>query len=292
MSWYNPYPWLEGQRISEVGGRIVVKCPAENGHGFVAKKVSGSSSHMVSEAHMLKYATEVAGVKAPKLHHVYKQENGRVMVTDYDSGVRLDTVWQTLNAANKFSIKKDLQQQIRRMRACTKSSIGRVNENGELDAKATFSDPYHPELATSCTAFATEEEFDAHKVSELRKRNPAAAIDLQNRIQKLSKGYTQKFVLTHGDLNPRNIHVKQVVEASSGRSVWRISAILDWEDSGFFPEYMEYAIARIGMSHDSKWRKFLVGLLEEMQITCSEERVKVENMATENIMGSLNFCAI
>jgi Phosphotransferase enzyme family len=284
MSRFDPYPWLEGQRISEFGGRVIVKCPAEDGHGFVAKKVGGVSSHMASQAHMLKYVTEVAGVKAPKLHHVYNRENARVMVTDFDSGVRLDTVWQTLDEANKISIKKDLQQQLCQMRGCTKSSIGRVNENGELDAKATFGDPYHPCLATSCTAFATEEEFDAHKVSELRKRNPTAAIDLQNKIQRLSKGYTQKFVLTHGDLNPRNIHVKRVVEVSSGKSIWQISAILDWEDSGFFPEYMEYALARISISHDSKWRKFLVGLLEEMQISCSEERVKVENMATERIL--------
>jgi Phosphotransferase enzyme family len=286
MNRYDPYPWLEGERISQVVGRVTVKCPAENGHGFVAKKVGGASSHMYGQAYMLKYATEVAGVQAPKLHQVYKQENAMVMVTDFDSGVGLDTVWKNLDNPNKISIKKDLQEQIRRMRVYTKSSIGRVNSTGQLDPRATFRDPYQPETATSCTAFATEEEFDHYKVTELRSRHPVSADRLRNKIQKLSGNYSQKFVLTHGDLNARNIQVKRATEA--GRPVWRISAILDWEHSGFFPEYMEYAQARISMSHNSPrgWRDFLVGLLEEMHVSCSEERVEAEDMAMERIMNS------
>lgn len=80
--------------------------------------------------------------------------------------------------------------------------------------------------------------------------------------------------------------MKRATEA--GRPVWRISAILDWEHSGFFPEYMEYAQARISMSHNSPsgWRGFLVGLLEEMHVSCSEERVEAEDMAMERIMSS------
>lgn len=279
MDPFDPYPWLQGERISELVGRVVVKCRA--GDGFVAKKVSHVSDHLDSQAYMLKYATEVAGVKAPKFHRLYVQENARLMVTDYDSGVRLDTVWQTLDHANKTSIRKDLQEQIRQMRKYSKSSIGRVNENGKLDPKVAFPDPCHPSLDTSCTAFSTEADFDAHKVAEVRKKNPAAAVDLQNRIQKLSQSYAQKFVLTHGDLNPRNIHVKRIADASSGRSVWQISGILDWERSGFFPEYMEYALAKISISHNRDWRKFLVGLLEDMEVSCSKERVKVEYIATD-----------
>jgi aminoglycoside phosphotransferase (APT) family kinase protein len=281
MDRFDPYPWLEGERISAFAGRVVVKCSGKNGQGFVAKKVRHRSDHLESEAHMLKYATEVAHVKAPKLHYVYAQENARLMVTDFVSGVPLDTVWQSLDDANRASIRKDLQEQIRRMRTCTKSSIGRVNIDGGLDAKAAFPDPCHPSIDTSCMAFANEHDFDDHKIDEVRKRSVAAAADMQKRIQQLSKTYTQKFVLTHGDLNSRNIHVKSVVDTSTQRMVWQISGILDWERSAIFPEYMEYALARISISHDVEWRKFLVGLLEDMQVCCSEERVAVEYIATD-----------
>lgn len=46
---------------------------------------------------------------------------------------------------------------------------------------------------------------------------------------------SKQFVLTHGDLAARNI----MVDNESGR----ITEIVDWEYSGFFPEYMEYALA-------------------------------------------------
>lgn len=290
MDGWDPHPWLEGERISQVGLRIVVKCPAADGHGFVAKKVGGVRSHMYGQAYMLKYATEIAGVQAPKLHHVYRDENAVLMVTDFDSGTGLDVIWKNLDNADKISIKKELQEQIRRMRACTQSSICRVNNTGQSDPRLTFRNPYQPGIASSCTAFTTEEEFDSYKINELYKRHPPSADRLRNKIKKLSEDYSQKFVLTHGDLNARNILVKCVMEA--GRPVWRISAILDWETSGFFPEYMEYAQARISISHNSPrgWRDFLVDLLEEIDADCSEERIKAEDLATERILDFRSGC--
>jgi hypothetical protein len=245
MSSFDFYPWLEGERISEFIGRVVVRCRIDDGSGFVAKKVSHvNDRRLVSQAYMLKYAGEVAGVKRPRFHYLYVQENARLMVTDYDSGVRLDTVWNTLDQANKTSIKKDLQEQIRRMRACVKSSTGIVNENGELDPRATFPDPCHPSLNKFCTACATEADFDAHKISELCKEDPTAAADLQNRMKMLADSYTEKFVLTHGDLNPRNIHVKRVAKAPSGRLSGRYRAF--WTGRGVlsFPSIWSMLLQR------------------------------------------------
>jgi len=48
-----------------------------------------------------------------------------------------------------------------------------------------------------------------------------------------------KIVYTHADLNPRNILVEQVVR-EDGTEGWRVSGIVDWENSGFYPEYWEY----------------------------------------------------
>ena len=46
-------------------------------------------------------------------------------------------------------------------------------------------------------------------------------------------------VFTHADLNMRNILVDQVI-LPDGRKTWKVMGIVDWENSGFYPEYWDY----------------------------------------------------
>lgn len=41
-------------------------------------------------------------------------------------------------------------------------------------------------------------------------------------------------VFTHGDIRPANIMVDR-----NDQGVWKITAIIDWEATGFYPEYWE-----------------------------------------------------
>lgn len=54
-----------------------------------------------------------------------------------------------------------------------------------------------------------------------------------------------KIVMTHGDLSPRNI----LVQGS------KVVAILDWEMSGYYPEYWEYVKALYRPAWKSSWIK-------------------------------------
>jgi predicted SnoaL-like aldol condensation-catalyzing enzyme len=47
-----------------------------------------------------------------------------------------------------------------------------------------------------------------------------------------------KIVFTHADLNLRNILVDRVVR-SNGNKGWTITGIVEWENSGYFPEYWD-----------------------------------------------------
>ena len=284
MKAWDPYPWLEGERIHQLGARVVVKCPVKNGGSFVAKKVDGMGGHIEGQANMMRYAIQVAGVKVPRPHRVERHgERIRVLVMNFDDGLPLDRVWPELGPTDKDLLAKELEAQIRRMRCHKMPLIGRVDENGKAESKVTFLDPYRPQIATSCTAFASESEFDAHKVDQLRDRDPDAALKLQQQIKTLRPSYTNKFVLTHGDLSPRNIHVKRSPKNERGAS-WHISAIFDWERSGFFPEYMEYVQARHNTAHNTEWHDFFVGLLERMNLGCSETRIEVEDLATFHVL--------
>lgn len=53
-------------------------------------------------------------------------------------------------------------------------------------------------------------------------------------------------VLTHGDLHQSNIIV-------SSSSPTRVLAIIDWEQSGWYPDYWEYCKANYTVHEDDEW---------------------------------------
>jgi thiamine kinase-like enzyme len=64
-------------------------------------------------------------------------------------------------------------------------------------------------------------------------------------------------VFTHADLNLRNILVDQVVK-SDGTRGWGIPGIVDWENSGYYPEYWDYTKALFeGFRYNERWNEFM-----------------------------------
>lgn len=130
------------------------------------------------------------------------------------------------------------------------------------------------------TFFDSEFAFDNHKVEQVRARlGNAAANSLEKKIGNLQKQYTEKFVMTHADLHPENIHVCRVTDQSQKGINWQLSGILDWGRSGFYPEYMEYATAMKIGPFPPYWQKVIKTVLKGMER--SKKRVKVEEITTD-----------
>ena len=74
-----------------------------------------------------------------------------------------------------------------------------------------------------------------------------------------------RLVMTHGDLHPRNIMVKWETEGKDGKadeteSMIRITALLYWELSGWYPEHWEFVRALSTISargNLSDWLEYL-----------------------------------
>lgn len=67
-----------------------------------------------------------------------------------------------------------------------------------------------------------------------------------------------QIVFTHADLNLRNILVDKVTRLDGTRG-WAISGIVDWENSGFYPEYWDCTKAQFeGFRWDERWTRALV----------------------------------
>ncbi len=71
----------------------------------------------------------------------------------------------------------------------------------------------------------------------------------------LVHGGGHEIVFTHGDLNMRNILVKD----------GRISGIVDWENAGWYPEYWEYIKCRWGVRRNQRWLGIVSKVFESFE---------------------------
>jgi aminoglycoside phosphotransferase (APT) family kinase protein len=63
---------------------------------------------------------------------------------------------------------------------------------------------------------------------------------------------SHEIVFTHGDLRPQNIMIKN----------GNVVAIIDWELSGWYPEYWEFAKAFLVWGWQNDWTDYLIKILQ------------------------------
>lgn len=175
-------------------------------------------------------------------------------MTELIPGQSLDKVWHALDKGQRESVKSQLREQLRLFRTCTQPYIGRINRQETFN----FYDRLHFNFMGP---FESEEEFDSWCLQ--RVKSSMGKSPWKRLLPKMRDGTSSggKFVLTHGDLAARNIMVHE----------GKVTGMVDWEYSGFFPEYMEYVLAtEIHDCHEEWWLPVLKEVLE----TCGFQRAK------------------
>lgn len=72
-------------------------------------------------------------------------------------------------------------------------------------------------------------------------------------------------VFTHADLHPSNIMVTEQ------GSPCRIVALIDWQQSGWYPDYWEFCKAEFTVDPKSEWcAEYIPSFLEQPSDTCLE----------------------
>ncbi|PYH37983.1 aminoglycoside phosphotransferase family protein [Aspergillus neoniger CBS 115656] len=215
---------IQGTDLYEYMGNRVVESRTTSGN-LVAVKVNRKEDYRQSEAEMMQYAHE-KGILTPRVRGCYYVKRGVIAtVTDRVPGDSLDKFWHTLTKSQKKNIELPLKQQVQEMRKHTQLYIGRI---GNVTTYNFFDRLHNNDMGP----FASEEEFDEWCFA---RKSPS------------------KFVLTHGDLSARNIMVQD----------GQLTGIVDWGYSGFFPEYLEYALATvIHESIEDWWLPVLKRVLE------------------------------
>ncbi|KAL1858881.1 hypothetical protein VTK73DRAFT_7739 [Phialemonium thermophilum] len=223
----NPRTPSGAEILLESFGRARVKLYPD---GSVVK-VGGSEDEFRAEAAALRLATEM-GLRAPALrgHEISEADvqsglGGR-LVMDYVPGETLDKAWPRLSEDDRRNIALDLRNLLDKMRSQTGPRASPYQISSCSGGPIRIARPI---AVLKGGPFPDEHAFNRWVVDVLRRSHtpPPLLEALSSRFQS-----HHRVVLTHGDLAPRNIVVRE----------GRLAGLVDWGFAGWLPEYMEYAV--------------------------------------------------
>jgi len=156
------------------------------------------------------------------------------MLTSTLPGYPLGWCIDTLSDLDITMLAHDLQEFIANMRTTTRdaaleNTISNSMGNACYDHRINAALPYDEVRGDFVGPFADETEFN----------NILRCVPLPDILHRAE----HRIVFSHGDLNMRNVIMK-------GR---KLSGIIDWENSGWYPEYWDYTKAHYITKHKRRW---------------------------------------
>jgi aminoglycoside phosphotransferase (APT) family kinase protein len=179
-------------------------------------------------------------IPVPKIREVsWEDPIRRYFEMDHMPGKQLSKAWKGLNVEQKRSIAAQLRGYVDQLRNLKGDYIGAVDRGKAVIGQRR---------TLECGPFDTEKEFNSFLFD-----------DLVHTVPRLTKHYARhalfdnhEIVFTHGDLVPRNILVDENA---------KVTAILDWEEAGWYPEYWEYKKAFHYLYPMADWPDYLSRIL-------------------------------
>ena len=191
----------------------------------------------MAEAETMKFVRANTLIPVPEIYNAYQDESTGyvVILMEFVEGESLDTAWEKYTSAEKDSVVLELRGYMDQLRQFKGSFIGSID--GTL-----CNDQYFCDNLSKSGPFQSEDEFNQAIIMALKKDRPYTFVDwICDVWLDIMKGH--EIVLTHNDFDPRNILVQGA----------KVVAILDWELSGFYPEYWEYCKALRRPEWEGSW---------------------------------------
>ncbi|KAF4615822.1 hypothetical protein D9613_012437 [Agrocybe pediades] len=181
----------------------------------------------LQEARTIDFIAKNTTIPVPRVHAVYEYRGNIHIVQDRVPGNVLQDVWSTLSAEDRQSLMEQLRGYVRQLRSLEPPHPGKVEavDGSTIIDDRLFLHEHGP--------FNSPEEFNTYIYHDYVRDHPESYPDLVEPLKKIA-GRSWKTKFSHGDLGMHNIMWKD----------GRITAIIDWENSGWFPEYWEYTRVR------------------------------------------------
>ncbi|KAI5455763.1 kinase-like domain-containing protein [Mariannaea sp. PMI_226] len=216
----------------------------------------------LTEAATLKFIAERTSVPVPKVYCAFVRKNTAYIVMERIGGQEISMALPVLSLESREKLFADLRQIFQEIRALPPPPGTGVEScvNGSLrDARNPRSWPRFGPFKTIQEFHQwLRHEFDPSDYPD--KEGTEGWGDIKDMIAR-QDGPWPLPVFTHGDLNPSNILVRGE----------RVVGIIDWESSGWYPNYWEYTSAWCGSVLRTDWRGELQRFLDPMPPELSME---------------------
>lgn len=207
------------------------------GHSLAVKITTDPD---LDEAHNLRCInSHASSVPAPTILGCISCRGWVYLFMSLVDGVPLDSIWGTLSAAHKRSVRNQLNAILRDLRSETlDKGSGHVSIGGFVSGVCRDmrrSERVAPGRITS------EGELN-HFLCFSSGRTQTPWITMVRSYMKQN----HRLVRTHGDLHPRNIMVRwdpEMGHVPQEERCLRVVSLIDWERSGWYPEYWEFVKA-------------------------------------------------
>ncbi|KAG6037169.1 hypothetical protein E4U41_005303 [Claviceps citrina] len=192
---------------------------------------------LANEYATLQLVRRHTGITVPRPVDLVSDSTGSYLVTTRVKGILLGQCIDTLSVDEETTLICDLHKSLAELRAIPKvvapehaitSALGRACYDHRINAASNV----HSDNGYK-GPFRDEDEFN----DNLR----------NSHLPHISHGSGHQIVFTHGDLNMRNILMHN----------GRLSGIIDWEHSGWYPEYWDYTKACYVTKLNLRWLKMI-----------------------------------
>lgn len=203
------------------------------------------------EADTMRYVSANSDTPVPKLFGTITDPNEpeiNYIVMEFIEGKCLDAIWPDLSTSEKEDVKMQLKAALNSLRKMPDQGyIGSVGRQKCIDGVFYTGETYVLDVNGP---FETEIEMNEGVLRRVAETRPASAIRLFRTI--FSNMPTHRIVFTHADLQARNIIVKRTTSEHGGPNTMDLT-IIDWEMSGWYPEYWEFCNSIIFNTFHAEW---------------------------------------
>ncbi|OJD19625.1 hypothetical protein AJ78_00482 [Emergomyces pasteurianus Ep9510] len=233
---------------------VVVKCNKE----VIVKVITGDNNDTTEYTTMPYLAEHAPEIPAPKPHGLIRFGPFHAIFMSYIPDMTLAQAWPSLSLIDKVSIQQQLDDIFRRLRTLRQEN---GNELGGISGEGVKE--YRVNECARWKDITTAREFSDLQFSA-RHHGSKTYIKFLHSFLEDKNATMHGSVFTHGDVRRENIMMKQ---DPSKNNAYMVTGIIDWEDSGFYPEYYECTMLTCNLSviDENDWYLYLPECISPLQ---------------------------
>jgi len=212
---------------------------------------TGRRVHLTESATM-KYLAENTTIPVPKVYCSFLHKNRAYIVMERIQGEELSKAWKNMSKESIDGVLAQLGKIFQQLRALNPPGMGVEScIGGSLyDSRIPRGNPrFGPFKSIQDFHFWLRQDFTPESLKD--REQDQDWHDLQHMMSE-QDGLWSPPTFTHGDLNPSNVIVRE----------GNVVGIIDWEFSGWYPQYWEYTSAWFGNVTRTEWQEILDKVLD------------------------------